>query len=237
MNYEQLLDEIMVTTLWAKEFIGFPQKDFRYAVCPWTLEFHTMIFLASIFLAFNQQNPFIFIIQLEELPEPIMLYSWKIWPHFWRKWDLWHKIPKWFLDYHFAQTEEKYYPYLDKLFAYLAVINTSQDHIVLYVRKGEKLSVLWSILKKLLQKQYSLLIMSDCYSHFWLQEGKKKSELLISHLLKNKMNLEEKKQFPALSLLSDFLPKEEPLEYQHFTNTGEIWLDPESTTSFWFMMK
>ena len=53
MNYEQLLDEIMVNTLSAKELIGTPQRDFQYAVCPWDLEFHTMIFLSSILLTFD----------------------------------------------------------------------------------------------------------------------------------------------------------------------------------------
>lgn len=75
MNYEQLLDEIMVNTLSAKELIGTPQREFHYAVCPRNLQFHTTIFLASILLAFDQQKPLIFLVQVDDLPESAMLYT------------------------------------------------------------------------------------------------------------------------------------------------------------------
>ena len=37
MNYEQLLDEIMVNTVSAQELIWLPQRDLRYGVCPGVL--------------------------------------------------------------------------------------------------------------------------------------------------------------------------------------------------------
>ncbi len=78
MHYEQLLDEIMINTLSAKELIGTPQREFRYAVCPWNLEFHTTIFLSSILLSLNQHQPLILMIQVDDLPTAAMRYTGEI---------------------------------------------------------------------------------------------------------------------------------------------------------------
>ena len=78
MNYESLLDEIMINTLSAKELIGTPQKEFHYAVCPWNLEFHTTILLSSILLSLDQYQPLILLIQVDELAESAMRYTGEI---------------------------------------------------------------------------------------------------------------------------------------------------------------
>jgi hypothetical protein len=75
MNYEQLLDEIMVNTLSAKQLVGYPQKDYHYAVCPWTIEFHTSIFLSSALLCLNQNKPLIILVQVDELEKSAMIYN------------------------------------------------------------------------------------------------------------------------------------------------------------------
>lgn len=242
MNYEQLLDEIMVNTLSAKELIWTPQKELRYAVCPPTLEFHTTIFLASALLALNQNKPIICLIQVDELPEPTMVYTGKIGPHFGRIWDLKKRLPKLLLGHHLPQCEANYYPYLDKLFSYLAVINTSESHLVLFIKKGEKNKNLSEILRKILHQNYSLLVMSTCYTDLPTATAKEKSESLISHILKKKMSLEEERNFPALSILSNLLDHEpqtdaEQTTIEHIVHTGEIGLDTEHSSTLRFMMR
>ena len=238
MPYEQLLDEIMVNTLSAKELIGYPQQEFRYAVCPWELEFHTTIFLASILLAFDQEKPLILLIQVDDLPESAMLYTGNIWPHFGRKRNGSHQIPELFIQNHIPQTEENYYPYLDKLFCYLGVINVNQRHLVLFVKKGEKNKNLTDLLRKLLQTEYSLLVISNCFNQLPTNPCKEASEQLISRIVKKKMSLEEQRSFPAFWLLSELLPREaEETALEQIINTWELGLDPQKSTSFWFMLR
>lgn len=237
MNYEQLLDEIMVNTLSAKEFIGTPQREFHYAVCPRNLQFHTTIFLASILLAFDQQKPLIFLVQVDDLPKAAMLYTGQVWPHFGRKRDFSTQIPEGLANT-IEQTQENYYPYLDKLFCYLSVINVHPGHLVLFIKKGEKQQNLTPTLKSLLQNEYSLLVISDCFQQLPSDSCKEASKELIAHLLDKKMDKEEQSKFPAFSLLSELLPtasKNEALE--QLINTWDLGLDQDKSTSFWFMMR
>lgn len=134
MNYEQLLDEIMVNTLAARDFFGTPQENFRYSLCPFHLELHTTIFLAGSLLMLDQQKPVLALIQIDELPADMMLYTGQIGPHFGRS----RKLSADFsfeLSQSLATTDQNPYPYLDKLFAYLAVINTNSNHSVLFIKK------------------------------------------------------------------------------------------------------
>lgn len=238
MNYEQLLDEIMINTLSAKELIGAPQREFHYAVCPRNLEFHTTIFLANILLTFNQENPLILLVQVDDLPESAMLYTGEIWPHFGRKRNCSQQIPELFVQHHFPQTEENYYSYLDKLFCYLGVINVNQNHLVIFVKKWEKNKNLAELLRKLLQTKYSLLVISNCFNQLPTDSCKEASEQLVNHIIKKKMNLEEQREFPAFWLLSELLPREstnKPLD--QLINTGDLGFDQEKSTSFRFMMR
>lgn len=98
-------------------------------------------------------------IQVPELPAPALLYQGQIGPHFGRTRN---EKAKSQLD--IAQTQENHYPYLDKLFAYLGVINPNPEHIVLFVRQGEKDKNLTAQLASLLEQDYSLLVISDAYS-------------------------------------------------------------------------
>ena len=50
------------------------------------------------------------------------------------------------------ETDQNFYPYLDKLFAYLAVINMHQEHVVIFVKTGEKISSLFEHIKPLLEQ-------------------------------------------------------------------------------------
>ena len=237
MNYEQILDEIMVNTLSAEKLIWYPQKDFHYAVCPWTLEFHTTIFLSSILLSLNQEKPLVILIQSEELPENAMVYTWAIGPHFWRIRECWKTVPQELLENGIATTDKNYYPYLDKLFCYLSVINVNENHLVLFIKKGAKNSAVSDALKKLLWKDYALLVISNC--HQWLPSDtcKERSENLINNLKNKTMDEEEKEAFPALSVLSELLPnKENPNHIEQLINSWEIGFDTKESTSLWFMM-
>ena len=235
MNYEQLLDEIMINTVSAEQYVWYPQKDFHYAVCPWTLEFHTTIFLSSILLSFDQEKPLAILVQVDDLPESSMVYTWKIWPHFWRTWDFEKSIPEQLRD--LPKTDENYYPYLDKLFCYLSVINVNPNHIVIFVKKGEKNPEVANDLREILKWEYSLLVISNCYEWLPTSECKEKAENLISHLKEKKMDNEEKEEFPALDILSELLPKKDnPNAIEQLVNSWEIWFDPNKTTSLRFMM-
>lgn len=238
MNYESLLDEIMVNTLSAKELIGTPQIPLKYAVCPWHLEFHTSIFLASILLALDQGKPLIFLIQCEELESDCLCYQGTIWPHFGRAWESKKATEKLIGTETIRGTESSPYPYLDKLFSYLAVINPHPEHLVLFIKKGAPQAELTPLLKKLLEQDYGLVVLSNCYEGLPLESCKKQSSTLLSHLEKKTMNADESHDFPAFKLLSDLLPqKNRNLRIEHHLNTGEIGFSTEQTTSFWFMLQ
>lgn len=237
MNYEQLLDEIMVNTLSAKELIGTPQRDFQYAVCPWDLEFHTMIFLSSILLTFDQKKPIIALIQVAKLPEPVMLYTGEIGPHFGRLRNVDNQPSQLFAQHGLAQTEENFYPYLDKLFCYLGVINPNQEHLVIFIRQGVKQTGLLALLKELLGKDYSLLVVSNCYDGLPMQACKAQSETLVAHLLDKQMSEAEQEAFPAFTILNQLLPKElGESAVGQLVNTEELGFSQDSSTSFWFML-
>ena len=50
------------------------------------------------------------------------------------------------------ETDQNFYPYLDKLFAYLAVINMHQEHVVIFVKTGAKICSLLEHIKPLLEQ-------------------------------------------------------------------------------------
>lgn len=235
MNYEQLLDEIMVNAVSAKQLVWYPQKDFHYAVCPRTLEFHTTIFLSSILLSFDQEKPLVILVQVDDLPESSMIFTWKVGPHFWRIRNFKKNLPEQF--YEFPQTDKNYYPYLDKLFCYLSVININEKHTVVFVKKWEKNWEITETLKNILKKDYSLLVVSNCYEGLPTVTCKERAENLINHLKEKNMNKEEKEEFPALNILSELLPKKEnPNIIEQLINSGDLWLNPNKTTSLRFMM-
>lgn len=237
MNYEQILDEIMVNTLSAKQLVWYPQKDFHYAVCPSTLEFHTSIFLSSALLCLDQEKPLIILIQVDELDENAMIFSWKIWPHFWRIRDFNETIPDIFSKNNIQKTEKNHYQYLDKLFCYLSVINTNKNHIVVFIKKWEKNSTLTDTIKELLKKDYTLLVISNAYQDLPSDICKDKAENLISHLKTKSMNLEEKNNFPALNVLSELLPTlQNPDQIEQLINSWEMGFSKEKSTSLRFML-
>lgn len=238
MHYEQLLDEIMINTLSAKGLIGTPQREFHYAVCPWNLEFHTTIFLSSILLSLDQHQPLILLIQVDELPESAMRYTGEIWPHFGRKRNFKAQHSSFFEKGTLTQTTENPYPYLDKLFCYLSVINVHQDHLVLFVKTGEKNWKLTEVLKPLLEQDYSLLVISNCYDQLPSERAREKSTLLIQHLKTKSMNEEEQCHFPAFHILSDLLPEEEHSEsIEQMLNTADLGLDSQCSSSLWRMLR
>lgn len=235
MNYEQLLDEIMVNAISAKQLVWYPHKEFHYAVCPRTLEFHTTIFLSSILLSFDQEKPLAILVQVDDLPENSMIYTWKVGPHFWRIWDFKKWIPSQLKN--LPQTDKNYYPYLDKLFCYLSVININPKHTVIFVKKGEKNSEIATALREILKWEYSLLVVSNCYEGLPTAECKEKAEDLITHLKEKNMNTDEKTEFPALDILSELLPsKENPNLIEQLVNSWEMGFNPDQTTSLRFMM-
>lgn len=84
--------------------------------------------------------------------------------------------------------------------------------------------------------------MSTCYTDLPTATAKEKSESLISHILKKKMSLEEERNFPALSILSNLLDHEpqtdaEQTTIEHIVHTGEIGLDTEHSSTLRFMMR
>ena len=237
MNYEQILDEIMVNTVSAKQLIWYPQVDFHYAVCPRILEFHTTIFLSSALLALNQEKSLVILIQVQNLPDSAMFYTWKIWPHFWRIWDLKKNYTKWSEKCEIKETKENYYEYLDKLFCYLSVINVNEDHLVIFVKQGESNNGVKKFLSNLLKNDYSLLVISNCYSWLPTEISKEKSKSLINHFKRKVMDEKEQKSFPALNILSELLPsKENPNKIEQLVNTWDIWFGSEKSTDLRFMM-
>jgi hypothetical protein len=46
------------------------------------LEYHTSIFLAGALLSFGQNRPMLFLVQVEELEEDVMIFDGEIGPHF-----------------------------------------------------------------------------------------------------------------------------------------------------------
>lgn len=231
MNYEALLDEIMVNTLSAKERLGLPQKSFKYAVCPWQLEFHTTIFLTSALLSLDQSKPLLILIQVEDAEAECLEYIGSIGPHFGRIWKRSAEMSV------FPQTVHNYYPYLDKLFSYLAVINTHQSHQVFFVNKGAKLQNLITMVAPLLQEEYSLLIVSDLYADLSTQESKTLSKSFIAALQNRQQPLLAEHEYPALALLHYLIspPSRKDAKMQ-LVNTGELGLDSEKSSSLWFML-
>lgn len=238
MNYESLLDEIMINTLSAKELIGTPQKEFHYAVCPWNLEFHTTIFLSSILLSLDQYQPLILLIQVDELAESAMRYTGEIWPHFGRKRNFRNQHSSFFEKENLPQTSENPYPYLDKLFCYLSVINVHQDHLVVFVKRGENSQKLTELLKPLLKKGYSLLVISNCYEQLPSEHAKEQSSRLIQHLKNKNLNEEEQSKFPAFHILSHLLAEEKNSEgIEQILNTADLGFDSKYSNSLWRMLR
>lgn len=234
MNYEQLLDEIMVNTISAKELIGVPQVEVKYGVCPLDLEFHTSIFLAGALLAFDQSKPLVMLIQVEDLPEEVMVFRGQIGPHFGRVWDCGASK----LLTHLPATEEKVYPYLDKLFAYLGVINSSQGHIVIFVKKGAKMQTLAQDLRTLLGEGYSLLVMSNAYQGLPSLQAKELSAELIEQCKRSAMKEDLEAQFPAFACLSALWAESSAeVVAEHVLNTGDMGMDQEYSTSLWCMLR
>lgn len=98
--------------------------------------------------------------------------------------------------------EQKCYPYLDKLFAYLGVINSCDQHIVIFVKKGAKMQTLAQDLKSLLVGDYSLLVMSNAYQGMPTLQAKELSATLIQQCKQSIMHESLQEQFPALACLS-----------------------------------
>lgn len=237
MNYEQLLDEIMVNTVSAQELIWLPQRDLRYGVCPGVLEFHTSLFLASALLAFDQHKPIIFLVQVEELPVDAMVYTGQIWPHFGRVWNQNSEDLSAVRKLQLEETDQNFYPYLDKLFAYLAVINMHQEHVVIFVKTGAKIWSLLGHIKPLLEQWYSLMVMNDCYAGLSMESCKEKTAQLIASCKHQSMTEEQQHDYPALACLSSLLAQRQGnQEIEHLINTGDLGLDEERSTSLWFMI-
>lgn len=227
MNYEVLLDEIMVNTIGAKELITPPQREIHHGVCPLQLEYHTSIFLAGTLLAFWQERPMIFLVQVEDLPEDLMVYTGEIWPHFWKTYKLWNQ-----LSFPFSETKDNAYPYLDKLFAYLAVLNSNTNHQVLFVKKGVKIWPLSSLLQEQINAGYGLLILSNAYQNIPSEQAKQLSSQLIKKCKTQLMEEELQEQFPALACLQTlYQQKDESTILDHLINTWDLGLDTEKSTS------
>ena len=237
MNYEQLLDEIMVNTVSAQELIWLPQRDLRYGVCPGVLEFHTSLFLASALLAFDQHKPIIFLVQVEELPHDAMVYTGQIWPHFGRVWNQNSEDLSAVRKLQLEETDQNFYTYLDKLFAYLAVINMHQEHVVIFVKTGAKICSLLEHIKPLLEQWYSLMVMNDCYAGLSMESCKEKTAQLIASCKHQSMTEKQQYDYPALACLSSLLAQRQGnQEIEHLINTGDLGLDEERSTSLWFMI-
>lgn len=236
MNYETLLDEIMINTLSAQELITPPQKKVKFWVCPLQLEFHASIFLTGALLAFDQNKPIIFLIQVPDLPESALNYQGEIGPHFWRIRNENQNQNASLQD--LASTTDNHYPYLDKLFAYLGVINPNPEHLVIFVKAGEKNKNLTKILAPLLEKDYSLLVMSNTYENLSSFEAKNLSSKLIQACKTQQMSTTHQENFPALACLSQLSAQyDQPIVSEFLFNTGEMGMDQEKSTSMRCMLR
>lgn len=221
MNYEQLLDEIMVNTLAAQELLPATDCSVTYALCPATMQFHTMLFLTASLLTMDQDQPLLVMVQVDDLPEAIMRYSGEIGPHFGRVWqrneEILSEIPA---------TNECYYSDLERLFCYLAVLNPHSQHQVLFVKKGVLKSDFLRQVQELLQGQWSLLVLVDGVTGNSAMESKLSSQALLSHCLEQQMSEEEQLQFPVLSYLSSLMQGiEKPVLMQEIISPNDVGLE------------
>lgn len=234
MNYELLLDEIMINAISAKDLIDTPQNPTSYGVCPLQLEYHTSIFLAGMLLAFGQERAINFLIQVEELEEDIMIYTWTIGPHFGKNYQLWDQtspLP-------FPKTNHNPYPYLDKLFAYTAVLNNRTDHQIIFVKKGIKIWTLSEILKEQIKQGYALLVMSNLYQNLPTQEAKQLSETLIQKCKAQILDEKLQADFPAFACLEKLYDEQHPpLLLDYLINTGDLGMDEQKSTSMRYMIR
>lgn len=232
MNYELLLDEIMVNSVGAKEIIWASGKEIHYGVCPLQLEYHTSIFLAGALLSFGQNRPMLFLIQVEELTEDVMIFDGEIGPHFWKRYQLWAYGNS------FPRTSEKAYHYLDKLFAYTAVLNSRVDHQVIFVKKGVKVWSLSAFLKEQISKGYGLLVLSNAYQNIPSWEAKELSAELIAQCKAEIMDEDLQEKFPAFACLHRLCQGYEgEVMTEHLINTADMGLDAEKSTSLWCMLR
>lgn len=232
MNYELLLDEIMVNTVGAKELIWASGKDVHYGVCPLQLEYHTSIFLAGALLSFWQDRPMLFLIQVEDLAEDVMVFKGGVGPHFGKRYQLGEH------QFDFPTVSENAYSYLDKLFAYTAVLNAREDHQVIFVKKGVKVWSLSSFLKQQVSQWYGLLILSNVYQNLPSSEAKQLSAELIAQCKAEIMDQNLQEQFPAFACLHKLCQGYDGnIVAEHVINTADMGLDAERSTSLWCMLR
>ena len=74
----------------------------------------------------------LFLIQVEDLAEDVMVFKGEVCPHFGKRYQLGEH------EFDFPTVTENAYSYHDKLFAYTAVLNSREDHQVIFVKKGVK---------------------------------------------------------------------------------------------------
>ena len=232
MNYELLLDEIMVNTVGVKELIWASGKDVHYGVCPLQLEYHTSIFLAGALLSFWQDRPMLFLIQVEDLAEDVMVFKGEVGPHFGKRYQLGEH------QFDFPTVSENAYSYLDKLFAYTAVLNSREDHQVIFVKKGVKVWSLSSFLKQQVSQWYGLLILSNVYQNLPSSEAKQLSAELIAQCKAEIMDQNLQEQFPAFACLHKLCQGYDGnIVAEHVINTADMGLDAEKSTSLWCMLR
>ena len=221
INYDQLLDEIILNTLSAEKFLWSGEGHRQQLIIPSSLESYSNLFLASSLLLLQPERKNNIIITIPELPEELLLFTGKIWPHFGKARNC-KSINK---DFDFMTTEESFYPYLDKLFCYLSVINPSKEHRVFFLREGAKHKQLKEFLSQ--EKESNLIIISDFYNDLPQEIGKNKGLDLSMQLKTLAIDPEISADYPLLELFTVKTDNREPL--YHVLNTWELGLNPEKT--------
>lgn len=234
MNYELLLDEIMVNTVSARQLITVPERQVNYGVCPLQLEYHTSIFLAGTILSLGQTRPLLFLIQVEDLEADIMLYTWTIGPHFGKQYKLQNQNSQ----FSFPETTQNRYPYLDKLFAYAAVLSTKTNHQVIFIKKGAKIWALSQQIKEHIDAGYALLILSNAYQNLPSDQAKKLSASLIQKCKEQLMDETLQSEFPAFACLQNLTnPQKDNIIMEHLINTWDLGMDSENSTSLRYLIR
>ncbi len=234
MDYEQLLDEIMLMTLSAERFIGDQLQQAQQVLIPASLEQYSKIFLSSSLLLLHPEKSTTILITLPQLPDDaeILQFCGTIGPHFGRRWFFPSKS-----DQNWESTDDQsIYPYLDQLFSYLSVLRTSENCQLIFLKAGHFPEALKTHLSK--QEDHNLLIVSD----FFLDMEQSQAEVQANKLLEGFSNLEFDTQlsssYPILKLLrkrsmeGSENPEQSPLI--SLTNTGNLGLNSKKTKTLVF---
>lgn len=234
MDYEQLLDEIMLMTLSAERFISDQLQQAQQVLIPASLEHYSKMFLSSSLLLLHPEKTTTILITLPQLPHDaeILQFSGTIGPHFGRRWF----FPENPTQNWPSTDDQSIYPYMDQLFSYLSVLRTSENCQLIFLKTGSFPDSLKDHLSK--QTNQNLLIVTDFFLDMEQSQAEIQAEKLLTGFSNLNFDTQLSSSYPILQLLGKRSIKGSEKTDQSplisLTNTGSLGLNPQKTKTLVF---